>query len=159
MQSCVSYQYTPLVEIHRWSEVPSRTPLFDCIVSFRNQPVHASLQESLAKLRVRGSAFSNPSHYPLTVEGRFQRTLWFRLVYDCSRFQPTTIEEIRRQFSSYLLSVAQEAQSETRLGAFLARAQRRFLDEQEKRLDAVSSSKLKLTARRRGSANPKVPDL
>jgi hypothetical protein len=112
--------------------------------------VHASLQQSLAKLNIRSSAFSNPSHYPLTVEGRFQRTLWFRLVYDCSRFEPTTIQEIRRQFAIYLSSVIHETDSTLAVGAFLERAQRRFLDEQEERLDGLSKSRLRMAVRKRG---------
>src|SRR5688500_4156217 len=117
------YEYTPLVDIQRWSAVTPGTPLFDCIVSFRNQPVTASLQQSLSKLDIRSTAFSNPSHYALTVEGRFQRTLWFRLVYDCSRFQAATIEQIRGQFASHLLSLTRQADSASTIGAFLDLAQ------------------------------------
>jgi non-ribosomal peptide synthetase component F len=143
------YEYTPLVEIQRWSDLAPGTALFDCIVSFRSQPVTASLQRSLGKLNIRSSAFSNPSHYPLTVEGRFERTLSFRLVYDCSRFQPATIAEIRRQFATYLLSVMRQADTKPKMGAFLELAQRRFLDEQEDRLADLSETKLRASARRR----------
>jgi non-ribosomal peptide synthase protein (TIGR01720 family) len=143
------YEHTPLVHVQRWSEVSPGMPLFDCIVSFRNQPVNASLQ-TLAKLDIRSSAFSNPSHYPVTVEGLFQRTLWFRLVYDCSLFQPTTIQEIRRQFATYLTSAILQTDTELGIGAFLEVAQRRFLDEQEERLDDLSKSKLRMAARKRG---------
>jgi non-ribosomal peptide synthase protein (TIGR01720 family) len=143
------YEYTPLVDIQRWSAVTPGTPLFDCIVSFQSQPVSASLQQSLAKLNIRSTAFSNPSHYPLTVEGRFQKTLSFRLVYDCSRFQPATIGEIRRQFATYVSSVVRHVHSTPRVGALLELAQRQFLDEQEDRLDGVSETKLRAAARRR----------
>jgi non-ribosomal peptide synthase protein (TIGR01720 family) len=143
------YEYTPLVDVQRWSEMTPGTPLFDCIVSFRNQPVTASLQRSLGKLNIRSSAFSNPSHYPMTLEGRLERVLWFRLVYDCAHFQPATIEEIRGQFATYLSSVVQQAPSKPTVGAFLERAQQRFLDEQENRLDGLSENKLRAAARRR----------
>jgi len=143
------YEYTPLVDIQRWSAVTPGTPLFDCIVSFQSQPVSASLQQSLAKLNIRSTAFSNPSHYPLTVEGRFQKTLSFRLVYDCARFQPATIGEIRRQFATYVSSIVRQVHSKPRVGAFLESAQRQFLDEQEDRLDGVSETKLRAAARRR----------
>jgi hypothetical protein len=111
--------------------------------------VNASLQRSLAKLKIRSSAFANPSHYPLTVEGRFERALSFRLSYNCSRFQPAIIGEVRRQFASYLSSVMGQANSKPKVGEFLELAQRRFLDEQEDRLDGFSESRLRAAARRR----------
>ena len=143
------YEYTPLVDIQRVSEVAPGTPLFDCIVSFRSQPVNASLQRSLAKLNIRSSAFSNPSHYPLTLEGRFERTLSFRISYNRSRFQPALIGEVRRQFAAYLSSLVGQADSKPRVGEFLALAQRQFLDEQEDRLDGFSETRLRAAARRR----------
>jgi hypothetical protein len=143
------YEYAPLVDIQRWSELTPGTPLFDCIVSFRSQPVTASLQRSLGKLNIRSSAFSNPSHYPLTLEGRFERTLAFRLVYDCCRFHSVTIAEMVRQFATYLSAVSRLAPSAPTVGAFLELAQQRFLNEQEDRLAGLSQTKLKASARRR----------
>ena len=36
------YEYSPLVEIQRWSEVPRDLPLFDSILVFENYPVDSS---------------------------------------------------------------------------------------------------------------------
>ncbi|GAA6623075.1 condensation domain-containing protein [Scytonema sp. NUACC26] len=40
-----TYEYTPLVEIQRMSDVPRGLPLFESIVVFENYPVDAALQE------------------------------------------------------------------------------------------------------------------
>ncbi|MEE9492224.1 MAG: condensation domain-containing protein, partial [Gammaproteobacteria bacterium] len=39
------YDYTPLVEVQRWSDVPGGTPLFESIFAFENYPLDSALRE------------------------------------------------------------------------------------------------------------------
>jgi hypothetical protein len=46
------YEYSPLVEVQGWSEVPRSLPLFESLVVFENYPSDASLQEKIHNLKV-----------------------------------------------------------------------------------------------------------
>ena len=37
------YEYTPLMQLQQWSDVPKGTQLFDSIVAFENHPIDSSL--------------------------------------------------------------------------------------------------------------------
>src|ERR1044071_3154026 len=46
------YEYTPLSQIQKWSDVPSGTPLFQTVLSFENYPVDESLSEHVRNLEI-----------------------------------------------------------------------------------------------------------
>ncbi|RUT04339.1 hypothetical protein DSM106972_045670 [Dulcicalothrix desertica PCC 7102] len=61
------YEYTPLVEIQGWSEVPRGLPLFESIVVFENYPIDASLQSPAIGLEISNVCSFDKTNYPLTI--------------------------------------------------------------------------------------------
>ena len=59
------YEYTPLVELHGWSDVPRHVPLFESIFVFENYPVDVSLGERGRRLRISEVKFEIEVNYPL----------------------------------------------------------------------------------------------
>jgi amino acid adenylation domain-containing protein len=88
------YQYSSLVDIQRWSEIPKGLPLFESIFVFENYPVDKVLQEWQGDLNIQSvSAFDN-TNYPLTVTVIPSSELEVKIAYDCDRFSPASISRI-----------------------------------------------------------------
>ncbi|MEH2067466.1 MAG: amino acid adenylation domain-containing protein [Nostoc sp.] len=95
------YEYSPLVQVQGWSEVPRGLPLFESIIVFENYPVDASLEQHSSDIDIidiRGIELTN---YPLTLVVGPSRELFFRFSYD-SRFEATTITRMLGHFQTML---------------------------------------------------------
>ncbi|MEE8585879.1 MAG: condensation domain-containing protein, partial [Acidobacteriota bacterium] len=63
------FEYSPLVEVHKWSDVPGGLPLFETILVFENYPVDKSMQDSGQGhgLGIRNVKSVEKTNYPLDV--------------------------------------------------------------------------------------------
>jgi natural product biosynthesis luciferase-like monooxygenase protein len=80
------FQYTPLVNLHKWSGLPAGTPLFDSIVVFDRAWLQAELH-ALGEPWTRRE-FPAPverTNYPLTLFAYGEPELWLRVTYDRDR--------------------------------------------------------------------------
>jgi len=96
------YEYSSLLQIQGWSEVPRGVPLFESIVVFENYTVNISLQEQGGNLRVRDFRSCERTNYPLTVVAVPGAELSLQLGYDCHRFDGTTIARMLGHFKTLL---------------------------------------------------------
>ncbi|MEH2211069.1 amino acid adenylation domain-containing protein [Nostoc sp.] len=86
-----SYEYSPLVQVQGWSDVPRRLPLFESIVVFENYPIDASLHKPDGSIQIRHVRGFERTNYALTVAARLGTELSLLLSYDCRRFDAETI--------------------------------------------------------------------
>ena len=70
------FDYSPLVEVQRWSEVPPDMPLFETLVVFENYPSVSSEGGE-----ERGTRFVDWTHYPLTFTAVPGERLALEIVY------------------------------------------------------------------------------
>jgi len=96
------YEYSPLVEVQGWSEVPRSVPLFESIVVFENLPVPENLQEGERGLEVSDSTNFYKINYPLTVAVVPISPLIIGINYDFSRIDISTINGILEHFKILL---------------------------------------------------------
>ncbi|MBN1888045.1 MAG: amino acid adenylation domain-containing protein [Thermoflexales bacterium] len=61
------YEYSPLVQVQQWSDVPTVQPLFDTILAFENYPMDAALNYESSHLQIRPASSFEKTSYPLTV--------------------------------------------------------------------------------------------
>ncbi|HSL53916.1 MAG TPA: condensation domain-containing protein, partial [Pyrinomonadaceae bacterium] len=100
------YEYTPLVELHAWSELPRHVPLFESIFVFENFPVEVSFGERSQKLRIRDVQFDIEVNYPLAFVIKPRTTaLSLELIYDRARFDKGYIETMLRHVEMLLGSM------------------------------------------------------
>jgi hypothetical protein len=81
----LQHQWSSLIEIQGWSEVPRGTPLFESLFMFQNAPGTASPQRS-GRVALRDVRFTSRPHLPLTLEAWFGEELSLTLNYDRRRF-------------------------------------------------------------------------
>ncbi|MBD2013421.1 amino acid adenylation domain-containing protein [Microcoleus sp. FACHB-53] len=96
------YEYSPLVEIQGWSEVPRGVPLFESIVVFENYPVDRSLLERKANLEIHYVSSFEKTNYPLTLTVLPGSELKFAVSYDRRRFDGATITRMLGHFQTLL---------------------------------------------------------
>ncbi len=96
------YQYTPLMEIQRSSEVPWRHRLFDSVLVFQNYLVDESARRLGGQIEI--AEFAGPIHtnYPLMLLVEPGAALRLTLTYDRQRLARTTVERWGRDLSILL---------------------------------------------------------
>jgi hypothetical protein len=100
------YEYTPLVEIQGWSEVPRGVPLFESIVVFENYPVDRDLWEGKGNLVFQNLDAFYKTNYPLNVIGYPGSEMIIGISYDYRRFDLATIISILEHFEILLQGIA-----------------------------------------------------
>ncbi|MBW4698402.1 MAG: amino acid adenylation domain-containing protein [Aphanocapsa lilacina HA4352-LM1] len=100
------YEYSPLVEVQGWSEVPRGLPLFESIVVFENYPVDPSLRQMAGDLRVGRVHTVERTNYPLTLVAVQGAQLSLRMLYEPQRFDAQTIERMLGHLQMLLSGLA-----------------------------------------------------
>lgn len=88
------YEYAPLVEIQRWSDIPQGQPLFDTLLVFENYPGEADVQPADPRLTLADMVTLEKTNYPLTVIVEPGAELGLRLSYRQQHFDAATISRM-----------------------------------------------------------------
>jgi amino acid adenylation domain-containing protein len=92
------YEFTPLVHIQQWSEVPRGATLFNTILAFENYPVKAD-----TRIATKGVVtFAERTNYPLSVVVVPGDPVRVRLLHDRRHFDAATVEVIAGRFGQLL---------------------------------------------------------
>jgi amino acid adenylation domain-containing protein len=102
------YEYSPLVEIQGWSNVPRGLPLFESILVFENYPVDTSTGTQQGRLAIRDIRSVEQTNYPLTVVAGVDEELLIRIVYGRHRFDTGTIERMLGHLRTLLEGMAED---------------------------------------------------
>jgi amino acid adenylation domain-containing protein len=96
------YEYSSLVQVQGWSDVPRGLALFESIVVFENYPIDAALQKQGDTLEIHNFRAVERTNYPLTLVGEPGLELGLQLNYDCRRFGGATISRMLRHLQTLL---------------------------------------------------------
>jgi amino acid adenylation domain-containing protein/non-ribosomal peptide synthase protein (TIGR01720 family) len=102
------YEYSPLVEVQGWSEVPRGLPLFESQVAFENYPEAEALLQGAGGLTVDKARMETRTHYPLTVVAVFQKILMVRISSDRRRFDLPTVERMLQHLKRLLAGMQEQ---------------------------------------------------
>ncbi|MBW4685858.1 MAG: amino acid adenylation domain-containing protein [Komarekiella atlantica HA4396-MV6] len=120
------YEYTPLVKVQGWSEVPKDLSLFESIVVFENYPIDASLLEQNLNLKIKDFHAFERTNYPITLTVIPGENLLLKIT--CSdRFDTNTITRMLGHLQTLLENMLTKTQQ--RLGelSLLTEAERHQL--------------------------------
>jgi alpha-ketoglutarate-dependent taurine dioxygenase len=101
-----SFEYAPLVNVQRWSEIPRGQPLFHSILSFENYPIDDSIQEYSRSLSISNVRNISRTNYPITIIVSPRNELFIRVVYDSRQFEDPTIGRLLDDLSTILSMMA-----------------------------------------------------
>ncbi|MEH2354889.1 condensation domain-containing protein [Nostoc sp.] len=126
------YEYTPLTEIHGWSEVPRNLTLFESIVVIENFPVSQFLQNSQIDLKIQYSELYYRNNYPLNLVVYPNEELLIAFSYDSRRFDTAAIAGILRDIEMLLQSLISNPNVKIKDLALLTPEQQKIASELEK---------------------------
>lgn len=96
------YEYSPLVQVQGWSEVPRGVPMFDSLFVFENYPLLDLLREQEWGFEVREARSVEKTNYPLTVVASPGPQLLLRFCYEYPRFEDATVTQMLGHFETIL---------------------------------------------------------
>jgi amino acid adenylation domain-containing protein len=100
------YQYSRLVEIQGWSDIPRDQPLFESLLVFENYPMDTVVREEETVLSIDQAHTFTRTNYPLTIAVSPGETIGLEVAYDTHRFRPDTIERMLKHLQVLLEAVA-----------------------------------------------------
>lgn len=99
------YEYTPLIDVHRWSEMPRGNPLFETIFAFDNYPVDRSVTDWCKEMDVQDVQIREWTSYPLAVMVAADRRLAVKIIYDYSRFERSRVTDMLSEIRTLILRI------------------------------------------------------
>ncbi|ASS75351.1 hypothetical protein CIG75_10345 [Tumebacillus algifaecis] len=102
------YEYTPLVDIQKWSEVSHGQALFDTIFVFENYPMDRSLTENVGGLLVEEIMSEEWNNYPLTLTVVPGSKLMLKAMYDQSLYDDRDIERLLVHLSTLIEQIVSQ---------------------------------------------------
>jgi len=96
------FEYAPLPEIQRWSEVPPATPLFESNVIFMNYPLDHSLVEGAYGIGIDQVQLYDRADVPIELQVTAQSQWEIDLGYDPERFERETMQRMLLHFGALL---------------------------------------------------------
>ncbi|MEO8338101.1 MAG: amino acid adenylation domain-containing protein [Nitrospirota bacterium] len=108
------FEYTPLVQIQRCSEVPRGEALFHSLFVFENAPVDPALFEGRIMFRAEEEQYRVHTNYPMTVMGWPGKELGLKLSYDRQLFDSETVVRMIGHLKRLLEAMVQ--QPDARIG-------------------------------------------
>ncbi len=100
------YEYTPLVQIHGWSNVPRDQALFETLLVFENYPMDMTAAAEDGDLVIGELESVEQTNYPLNLVAGVANTLTLKISYDAERFDAATIERMLGHLATLLRGFA-----------------------------------------------------
>ncbi|SDR46994.1 non-ribosomal peptide synthetase [Pseudovibrio sp. Tun.PSC04-5.I4] len=92
----LEHQYSPLVDIHNWSDIPQSSPLFEVLYVFENFPTGSKTKNTTTKLEKTVSIENihsiSHSNYPLCLRVTPQRKALLDILFD-PKYIPSSVAE------------------------------------------------------------------
>ena len=143
------YEYSPLVEVQGWSDVPRALPLFESFLNFLNYPAVETGPGGVAGLRVGAVRSFERANYPLVVDASQGAEFTVEITSDAARYGPGDVARMLEQFGQIISTlVARPGVTLGELFAALEEAERERRLRRERELKETMRERLKVAARR-----------
>jgi amino acid adenylation domain-containing protein/non-ribosomal peptide synthase protein (TIGR01720 family) len=104
------YDYTPLIEVQTWSEVPAGRPLFESLFAFENYPIDESVREQAGSdLEISAVEMLEKTNFPLHLIVSVQEQVRLRVFFDRRRFAEEAIARLLNHFDALCASLLASA--------------------------------------------------
>ncbi|MEM9923870.1 MAG: amino acid adenylation domain-containing protein [Cyanobacteria bacterium P01_D01_bin.50] len=99
------YEYSPLLEIQRWSDIPRGLSLFESIIVFENYPVETTVKSAIKDLNLQNIQITEQNNFPLGLYVVVDSNITLRILYDGNRFENGTVARILGHLQTLLESM------------------------------------------------------
>jgi amino acid adenylation domain-containing protein len=120
------YEYSSLLDIQGWSDVPRGVPLFESILVFENLPVGSSYQATNNSVEVSSDrGIGSTTGYPLTVLVNPAQRLSVQVVYDRARYHAESIRRLLSHLQTLLENLPADPEALVSRVSLLSPAERK----------------------------------
>jgi amino acid adenylation domain-containing protein/non-ribosomal peptide synthase protein (TIGR01720 family) len=124
------YEYSPLLQVQEWSDVPRGVPLFNSILVFENYPTDAGIRDhATSELKVSHVERSSWDTYPLTLLIHPSANLTMRIEYRSELYDTADIQRLMQDLWRVLTAIAIQPQQRISEIDFLTEREKRQLRE------------------------------
>lgn len=132
------FEYTPLIQIHSWSGVPHRFPLFESVLIYENFPQATWTGSHTDSLEITNVRSLERTSFPLALIATLDKQLTLKIIYDRHRFDDGTITRLLEQMRTLLLGMAADSQRLVVEVPYISVLERRLLEKTEDDAERLS---------------------
>ena len=99
------YEYSPLLQVQAWSDVPRGEALFESIFAYENYPLLRPLQDKAKSSKLREMRLIERTNYPLSIVAVPGEQLLIKIIYDQSRYEENTVTRLLEHYERLLESL------------------------------------------------------
>lgn len=96
------HEHTPLMQVIRWSEMPSETRLFDSFLVFNNTHLIDRLRSTAPSWKKRDIYILEQTEFPITLYGHGGRRMSLKLAFQREQYDDGMVHRMLRSLSSIL---------------------------------------------------------
>ena len=100
------FEYTPLVKVAEWSDIPAGSPLFETIFVFENYPVDDALRTQQTSVALEDVKSYEQTNYPLTVVAGPGEEIGVKASYDARLYDDDAIARLLGHLRNLLADMA-----------------------------------------------------
>lgn len=106
------YEFAPLVDIQRWSDIPPGEALFNSLFVYENAPIDPEMYRQLSMFELEDMTTRTHTNYPITVVVLPEENLGLQISYDKELFDQDSINRMLSHFKCLLLNLGEAARQE-----------------------------------------------
>jgi amino acid adenylation domain-containing protein len=88
------YEYSSLVDIQGWSQVPRSQPLFETLVVYENYPIQQTVGDLPSDIEIQDLCSGEQTNYPLNLIAGKSDRLMLKILYDTRRFTESRVQRM-----------------------------------------------------------------
>jgi surfactin family lipopeptide synthetase C len=101
------FEFTPLVDIQSWSEIPRNQSLFNSILVFENYPVDESLKDKKLSFEISDVFSSEKTNYPVTLVSGPGKKIALEMAFDTEVISQSSIQQMLSQLKHLITLISQ----------------------------------------------------
>ncbi|GER90193.1 hypothetical protein KDW_43550 [Dictyobacter vulcani] len=133
------YEYSPLVQVQNWSEIPRGSALFESLFIFENYPISSSVEGGEESLQILKVDSQEQTNYPLTLVVLPGAQLSVRIQYDRQRFDARTIQRLAGHIQTVLESFVRQSEQQLAHLSMLTTAEQQHLTAAWNAIEMISA--------------------
>ncbi len=124
-------EYSPLVDVQKWSEVPRGLPLFESIVVFENYP-SVDDEGNKPAFTIENESTREQTGYPLTIGVETTGQILLNCILDLSRYDADAVGRMLTHLQNILENIASEPEQKVEAISLLSDAEKQQIAEWNK---------------------------